>query len=181
MSTTPDEKQPEFGPHGAILRSARPERLGEFSHFHRVMNYAASAADEPEDLLVPSFWTRCAEQLSVGDLVRAHPPDFRWWLEAVVRHIGPNGCVLQRLRGGALEGSFAPPGAMEKPPSPEGEDAPEYRFEGVNAEARWTIWLGAKILKAGFADEASARRWYGERMASIQRDQARQRRNKGAS
>jgi hypothetical protein len=90
-----------------------------------------------------------------------------------VRHVGPDGVAVQQLRGGALEGSFAAPGAMRSE-LPQGEAA-SFVYDGPGG-GKWQVWQGPKLLKQHFADEAAARRWFADHLTTLRRETAQQRR-----
>ena len=94
-----------------LLRQADPTELCEWSHTNRTLRHVPNAAVQPADLLVPTYWQRLAGELNQNDILRCIPADSSWFVELLVRDIGPEGVFMQSLRAGPLEGATAPPGA----------------------------------------------------------------------
>jgi hypothetical protein len=106
MSTTETES-------AQLLRQADPASICEWSHTNHTKRHTPSAGVVPADLLVPSYWIRPgnAGVFVQNDIIRCIPPDSSWFVELLVRDVGPEGVIMFALRGGHFEGSVAPPGA----------------------------------------------------------------------
>lgn len=96
-----------------MLRYADPEELCEWTVTNRTLRHVPSPTTVPEDMLVPAYWVRCGNmrQLNQNDIVRCIPADSAWFVELLVRDVGPEGVIMMVLRAGQLETVAAPPGA----------------------------------------------------------------------
>lgn len=146
---------------GKILRQADGSRLHGLGHLHHApREYLASAADEPADLLQPGYWLPLSQQLRQNDMLWCYPgvANATWFLWLIVRDVGPEGVIVQRIGLVALEGDALPPGANRQPPKSQGE--PAFKFEG--ADEKWVVYEGKKKLKRQCETEAAAQAWYAE-------------------
>jgi Arm DNA-binding domain len=142
-----------------LLRQADPTELVEWTHTNRTLRYVASAAVSPEDLLLPSFWVRVgnAGHLNQNDIVRCIPADSSWFVELLVRDIGPEGVVMMVLRAGQFEGAVAPPGAT-KHAADEGAS-----FYYAGPLLKWqVVGKNNRVWKSGFKTQEEAAVWLAE-------------------
>lgn len=108
MSTETETEAPR-----QLLRYADPAELCEWTVTNRTLRHVPSPAAMPEDVLLPSYWVRCGNVglLNQNDIVRCIPADSAWFVELLVREVGPEGVVMMVLRAGQFETVAAPPGA----------------------------------------------------------------------
>lgn len=153
MSTTDTETQTESA---NLLRQADPTEMCDWTFSNRTLRHVPSAGALPEDLLLPSYWARVGNTnlLSQNDIVRAIPADSSWFLELLVRDVGPEGVIMMAMRSGQFEGTAAPPGASRQ----KADDEASFYYAGPIFQ--WQV-LGkdARVWKSNLATENEAAVW----------------------
>lgn len=164
METTKESAGPTETRAGKILRQADDSRLHGLGHLHHApREYLASAADEPADLLQPGYWLPLSQQLRQNDMLWCYPgvANATWFLWLIVRDVGPEGVIVQRIGLVPLEGDALPPGANRQ--SPRSQDEVAFLHEG--ADEKWVVYEGKRKLKRRCETENAARAWYAEQLA----------------
>jgi hypothetical protein len=140
-----------------LLRQADPAELCEWTHTNRTLRHVPSAATPPEDLSLPSYWARIGNQgyISQNDIIRCIPADSSYFVELLVRDVGPEGVVMMTLRAGHLDGLAAPPGVSRR--HKVDEDA---SFSYAGPLLRWqVVSKDGRVLKSNCATQDEAAVW----------------------
>jgi|ERR1700722_2115765 len=153
MSTTETETTTESA---NLLRQADPAELCDWEHTNHTLRHVPSAATSPEDMLLPSYWVRVgnAGRLAPNDIVRCIPADSSWFVELLVRDVGPEGVLMMALRAGELTGAAAPPGVSRH------KIDEEASFYYAGPLLKWQV-LGKdqRVWKSNLATQDEAAAW----------------------
>jgi hypothetical protein len=152
MSTeTPEIESPR-----QLLRYADPAELCEWGHTNRTLRHVPSAAAMPEDMLLPAYWVRCGNDghISQNDIIRCIPADSAWFVELLVRDVGPEGVIVIALRSGIFDSTAAAPGASTHL----GDEGADLYYAGPLL--KWQV-LGkdGKVWKSNLRSQEEAAVW----------------------
>ena len=140
-----------------LFRQADPAELCEWTHTNRFLRHVPSAAVAPADLLQPIYWLRAANQLTQNDIIICIPADSSWWVELIVRDIGPEGVIVMPKGGAVFESIVAPPGASTQKVDSEAS------FYYAGPLLKWQV-LGkdGRVLKSSLNSQSDAAAWLAE-------------------
>lgn len=140
-----------------LLRQADPAELCEWSHSNRTLRHVPSAAASPEDLLLPSYWVRVgnAGHISQNDIIRCIPADSSWFVELLVRDIGPEGTIVTVLRAGQFDGVAAPPGVSRH----KVDEEASFYYAGPLLKWQVVSTKDSRVWKSNLATQDEAAVW----------------------
>jgi hypothetical protein len=152
-----------------LLRQADPAELCDWTHTNRTLRHVPSAAASFEDVLMSSYWLRCATAnlLAQNDIVICIPAAADWFAQVLVREVGPEYVKVMLMFGTVFQDAVLPPGVSRHAA---GEEASFY-FAGPLL--KWQVLRNdGSVLKSGLATQGEAAAWLAEHRKMQQRSKA---------
>lgn len=136
--------------------------LAEFGKNHYVANTELGVT--PEDLLKPSYWAHVSPKFKPLDTVEARAEDGSFYAQLIVRDRGRNWAKVAFLPGYPLMFS-------DIVDVPTMDVAGEYEVVWKGPQYKFRVMRKSDnhIMKEGFTDKESARKWVLEHLKSLER------------